>query len=131
MVADTTCPHHAPPFYHHERQVTCTETPEALRTPPGSQEGGTDDSVGQLGLDTVDQLPQSDVDPARLLLILEDHDVVRDLGDDVTRQPKSIMDGQVSGEAVHQRTRVLVGNLLPTLDVAEHESRHGLRLEDG
>ena len=88
-------------------------------------------SVGQLGLDTVNQPPQSDVDPARHLLALEDPDVVRDLGDDVASQPKSVMDGQVGGEAVHQRTRVQVGDLLLPLDVAEHESRHGLGLETG
>ena len=88
-------------------------------------------SVGQLGLDTIDQLPQRNVDPARLLLILEDPDIVRDLGDNVASQPESIVDGQVGGEAAHQRTRVLVSNLLLAIDVAEHESRHGLGLEDG
>lgn len=88
-------------------------------------------SVGQLGLDAVDQPPQRDVDPARRLLILEDPDVIRDLGDDVTSQPKSIVNGQVGGEAAHQRTRVLVGSLLVAVNVAEHESRHGLSLEDG
>ena len=88
-------------------------------------------SVGQFGLDTVNQPPQRDVNPARLSLILEDIDVVRDLGDDVASQPKSVMCGQVSGEVAHQRTRVLVGSLLVAIDVAEHESRHGLRLEAG
>nr|DAS60886.1 MAG TPA: hypothetical protein [Caudoviricetes sp.] len=31
----------------------------------------------------------------------------------------------------HQRTRVLIGDLLVSLDVAEHERRHGLELEVG
>ena len=88
-------------------------------------------SVSQLGLDTVYQPPQRDIDPGRHLLILEDHDVVRDLGDDVASQPESIVRGQVSGEAVHQCTRVLIGDLLVAIDVAEHESRHGLGLEAG
>lgn len=88
-------------------------------------------SVGQLGLDAVDQPPQRDVGPARHLLTLEDPDVVRDLGDDVASQPESIVDRQVGGEAAHQRKRVQVGNLLVAIDVAEHESRHGLGLEDG
>lgn len=88
-------------------------------------------SVGQLDLDAIDQLPQRDVDPARRLLVLEDHDVVRDLSDDVASQSESIVKGQVGGEAAHQRTRVLIGNLLLPLDVAEHEGRHGLGLEDG
>lgn len=43
-------------------------------------------SVGQPGIDAVDQPPQCDVDPARRLLPLEVQDVVRGLGDDVTRQ---------------------------------------------
>ena len=89
------------------------------------------DSAGQIDLDTIDQSPQRDVDPTRRLLVLEDHDVVRDLGDDVASQPKSVADGQVGGEAAHQRTRVLIGNLLLPLDVAEHERRHGLGFEDG
>lgn len=88
-------------------------------------------SVGQLGLDTIDQPPQRDVDTARRPLLLEDLDVVRDLGDDVANQSKSIVGGQVGGEAAHQRKRVLVGGLLLPLDIAEHESRHGLGLEDG
>lgn len=88
-------------------------------------------SVGQFSLDTVDQPPQCDVDPARLLLILEVPDVVRDLGDDVVCQSKSVVCGQVGGEAAYQRTRVLIGNLLLPLDVAEHESCHGLGFEAG
>lgn len=102
--------------------------------------GGSDAPLGQLSqldheglvtLDAVDQPPQSDVDPARLPLVLEGHDVVRDLGDDVASQSKSIRGRHVGGEAAHQRTRILIGNLLLPLDVAEHESRHGLGLEDG
>ena len=50
------------------------------------REDGTGGSVGQLGLDAVDQLSQSDVDPARHFLVLEGNDVVRDLGDDVSSQ---------------------------------------------
>lgn len=88
-------------------------------------------SVGQLGLDTVDQLSQRGIGPARHTLLLEDPDVVRDLGDDVASQPESIVDGQVSGEVAHQRMRVLIGDLLLPLDVAEHEGRHGLGFEDG
>lgn len=48
-----------------------------------------------------------------------------------SHQPKSVVRGQVGGEAAHQRTRVLVGDLLAAQGVAEHESRHGLGLEDG
>ena len=88
-------------------------------------------SVGQLGSDPVEQPPQRNVDPARHLLPLEVPDVVRDLGDDVASQPDGIMDGQVGGETAHQRTRVLVGALLTILDVADHESRHGLGLKGG
>lgn len=88
-------------------------------------------SVGQLSLGTIDQLPQRDIDLARHTLLLKGPDVVRDLGDDVASQPKRVMDGQVSGEVAHQRTRVLIGNLLLPLDVAEHESRHGLGLKGG
>ena len=43
-------------------------------------------SVGQLGLDAVDQPSQRDVDPARRLLSFEVYDVVRALGDDVACQ---------------------------------------------
>ena len=99
--ATSPASHHTPPFYHHERQVTRTEAPEAPRTPLGPQWDGTGGSVGQLGLDTVDQPPQRDVDLARRLLILEGPDVVRDLGDDVASQPESIVDGQVGGEVAH------------------------------
>lgn len=88
-------------------------------------------SVDQLSLDTIDRLPQSDVDPARRILALEFPDVVRDLGDDVASQPKGVVSGQVGGEAAHQRTQVLVRHLLVVFDVAEHESRHGLGLEAG
>lgn len=88
-------------------------------------------SVGQLGLNTVDQPPQRDVDPARHLLLLEGPDVVRDLGDDVASQPKSIVCGQVGSEAAHQRMRIQVGNLLVAINVAEHESHHGLGFEAG
>ena len=41
------------------------------------------------------------------------------------------MDRQVGGEAEHQRTRVLIGDVFAVFGVAEHESRHGLRFEDG
>lgn len=94
-------------------------------------------SVGQLGpellvrLDTVDQLPQRDVDPARRPLLLEDPDIVRDLGDDVASQLDHLAGADVCGQAADERTRVLIGNLLLPLDVAEHERRHGLRIEDG
>ena len=128
MMADITYP---PALLSSERRVARTEAPEALRTPLGPQEEWTCGSVGQLGLDTVDQPPQRDVDPARHLLTLEDPDVVRGLGDDVASQPKSIVRGQVGGEAAHQCTRVLVGNLLLAFDVAEHERRHGLGLKGG
>lgn len=125
MVTDTTHPSHTAllaPETHRGSQKHL----ERLWEP---QEGRMGGSVGQLGLDTVDQLPQRDVDPARRLLLLEDPDVVRDLGDDVAGQPKSVVCGQVGGEAAHQRTRVLVGDLLLAIDVAEHESCHGLGLE--
>ena len=88
-------------------------------------------SVGQLGLDTVNQPPQYDVDPARHPLTLEVPDVIRDLGDDVVSQPESVVDGQVDSETAHQRTRVLIGDLLVVFDVAEHESCHGLGVEAG
>lgn len=104
---------------------------EHLWEPQWGRMDGLVGQLGQLGLDTVDQPPQRDIDPARRTLLLEDPDVVRDLGDDVASQPKSIVDGQVGGEAAHQRERVLIGNLLLSLDVAEHESRHGLGFEDG
>lgn len=129
-VADTTH-HHTPPFCHPERRVTRTEAPEVLRTPLGPQEGRTGGSVGQLSLDKVDQPPQRDVDPARRLLLLEDPDVIHDLGDDVACQSESIVDRQVGGEAAHQRTRILMGGLLVALDVAEHERHHGLGFEGG
>lgn len=132
MMAHITCP---PP---HTALLLPRETSHTHRDPQkrlerlwGSQEGGTCGSVGQLGLDAIDQPPQCDVDPGRLPLLLEDPDVVRDLGDDVASQPKGVVDGHVGDEAVHQRTRVLVGSLLVAINVAEHERRHGLGLEDG
>ena len=94
-------------------------------------EGGAGGSVDQLGLDAVDQPPQRDVDPARRLLTLEVSDVVRGLGDDVACQLEGIRNVQIDGEEGHQRVRVLVGDLLVVFDVAEHESRLGLRFEGG
>lgn len=91
----------------------------------------TGGSVSQLGLDAVEQLPQRGIDPARRLLLLEVPDVIRDLGDDVVHQMKTIARIEVVHEELHQRTRVLIGNLLVDVDVAEHESRHGLGFEDG
>lgn len=103
----------------------------------GPRWGRADGSVGQLSheslvsLDAVDQPSQGDVDPARRLLILEDPDVGRGLGDDVASQLNDLVGADVGAEAAHQRTRVLIGSLLVAIDVAEHESRHGLGLEVG
>lgn len=93
--------------------------------------GRTDGSVGQLGLDAIDQPPQRGIDPARHALLLEGHDVVRDLGDDVASQLSGLLGIHVSGQAEEKCTRVLVGDLLAPFDVAEHESCHGLGLENG
>ena len=93
--------------------------------------------VGQLGherlvgLNTVDQPPQSDVDPASRLLLLEDPDVVRGLGDDVVSQLKDLVVADVGAEAADESTRVLEGGLFVVLDVAEHERRHHLGIEEG
>lgn len=88
-------------------------------------------SVGQLSLDTIEQLSQRDVDSARRLLPLEDPDVVHGLGDEVVCQLEGVRDVRVGGEGAHQRASVLVGGLLVVFDVAEHESHHGLGLEGG
>ena len=77
------------------------------------------------------QPPQCDVDPTRRLLALEVPDVVRGLGDDVACQLEGLRDVQIDGEEGHQRVRVLVGDLLSVFDIAEHEGRLGLGLEDG
>lgn len=95
------------------------------------REGGTDGSVVQLGLDTVDQPPQGDIDPARHLLPLEVTNVVRGLDDDVASQLGSLLRIHVSGQVEEKRMRVLVRRFLVAQGVAEHESRHGLRFEDG
>lgn len=131
VVTDATHPDTHRPSITRETSHTHRGPQKRLERLWGPQEGGTGGSVGQLDLDMVDQPSQRDVDPARHLLVLEDPDVVRDLGNDVASQPKSITDGQIGGEAAHQRTRILVSNLLLPLDVTEHESHHGLGLEAG
>lgn len=94
-------------------------------------------SVGQfgrenlVGLDAVDQPPQRDVDPARNLLSLEVPDVVRDFRGDVASQLKDLAGADVGAEAADESTRVLVRHVLVAEGVAEHESRHGLGIEDG
>nr|DAV39963.1 MAG TPA: hypothetical protein [Caudoviricetes sp.] len=88
-------------------------------------------SVVQLDFDTVDQPSQRNVNPARCLLPLELPDVVRGLGDDVAYQLESLRNVQIDGEEGHQRVRVLVGDVLVVLDVAEHESCPGFGLEGG
>lgn len=93
--------------------------------------------VGQLGherlvgLNTIDQPPQRDIDPASRLLPLEDPDVVRGLGDDVVSQLKDLVVADVGAEAADESTRVLEGGLFVVLDVAEHERRHHLGIEEG
>ena len=57
-----------------------------------------------LNLDTVDQPPQRDADPARHLLPLDAPDVVRDFRGDIASQPDGVADGQVSGETVYRPT---------------------------
>lgn len=115
-----------------ERQVTRTEVLRSvLSASEDLKRERTCGSVDQLGLDAVDQLPQRDVEPARYLLLLEGRDVVRDLGDDVASQLSGLLGIHVSGQAEEKRTRVQVGELLVAINVAEHESRHGLGLEDG
>lgn len=97
----------------------------------------TDGSVGQLGherlvgLDAVDQPPQRDVDPARHLLPFEVADVVRGLGGDVVSQLEDLVGADVGAEAADESTRVLEGGLFVVLDVAEHERRHHLGIEEG
>lgn len=88
-------------------------------------------SVDQLSLDTVDQPPQRDVDPARRPLSLEVPDVVRGLGDDVASQLSGHFGIRVTGQAEKKRVRVLVRRLLVVQGVAEHERRHGLGFEAG
>lgn len=115
--------------------------PEALRTPLGASGGGRESgspvSVGQfgrenlVGLETVDQPPQRDVDSARHLLSLEVPDVVRDFRDDVVSQLKDLMGADVGAEAADESTRVLVRHVLAAEGVAEHESRHGLGIKGG
>lgn len=107
------------------------EAPEALRTLLGPREGGADGSVVQLGLDTVDQPPQRDVDPARHLLPLEVPDVVRGLGDDVVRQLDGLRNVQIDGEEAHQRVHVLISDIFAVFGVAECEGRLGFGFEDG
>nr|DAQ47055.1 MAG TPA: hypothetical protein [Caudoviricetes sp.] len=84
-----------------------------------------------VGLDAVDQPPQRDVDPTRHILSLEAPDVVRDLGDDVVSQLKDLVGADVGAEAADESMRVLEGDPLVVFDVAEHESRHRLGIEDG
>lgn len=134
--------HHLPPITH--RPSTIRETSHTHRGPQGRskrfwrpQEGRAGGSVGQLGheslvgLDAVDQPPQRDVDPARRLLPLEVPDVVRDFRGDIASQLKDLVVADVGAEAADESTRVLVGDLLAADGVAEHESRHGLGIENG
>nr|DAK21407.1 MAG TPA: hypothetical protein [Caudoviricetes sp.] len=99
---------------------------------------GTVGSVGQLGqlgheplvgLDTVDQPPQRDVDPARRLHPLEVPDVVRGLGGKVAHQLEPLVGVEVEHEESQHRTQILVGGPLIVFDVAEYEGHHGLGLE--
>ena len=84
-----------------------------------------------VGLDAVDQPPQCDVDPARHLLSLDIPDVVRDFRDYIACQLKDLVVADVGAEAADESTRVLVCHVLAVEGVAEHESRHGLGIEDG
>lgn len=118
-VADTTLPHHTPPFC--SRRTTPTR-PHPRRGGWGLvdlrpvESVGPDEPVQQRARVGVRSLVD-DGDQCDYEVRLRDIGVPGEVGD--------------AGPNAGVTPRVLVGGILVTLDVAEHEGCHGLGLEDG